>query len=462
MVEKFEEKINRIKKRTNPKAFGVVMFMIFGAVAIFSMEMTNNFKRQKQKLQDEYNKAMYEMVGYVKNVEVELAKLQVTTTPNLTAQTLSDIWRQSNLAKVELDSIPVDQSSMGNASKYLTQLSDFSYSLMKQTIADQKISDQQYDQISNLYTQAKDLSRVSNDIYDDLNEGRLKWDELQKLGDQKLDTSVESQAVSNVGNIGKVFQQYEGLIYDGAFSDHIMTLKPKYLPEKDVTDKEAEDKIKEIFGQDNIESVNYIGDSQGQLDLYNFEVKLKNEENKYDIDITKKGGKLYLMISDRNVSSESISMDQAKQKGLEFLKKLGIEDVKDTYYTKYENMATINYAGVQDSVILYPDLIKVKVALDNGQICSAELEGYIYNHTKREDIKPKITIEEAKSVLNKNITVQSQDLAIIPTDSKQEVLVYEFKGSIDQRNFLIYINAKTKQEEKVLLIIDTPGGILTM
>lgn len=462
MIEKLEEKINRLKRKANPNFMGVVIFMAFGAALLFGMEMTNNFKRQKQQAQDEYNKNMYEMVGYVNNLEVELAKLQVTTTPNLTAQTLADIWRQSNLAKVELSSIPVDQNSMGNASKFLTQLSDFSYTLMKQTISDQSISDDQYKQISTLYTQSKQLSDVSNDIYNDLNEGRLKWDELQQVGNEKLDTSVESQAVSNVGNISKAFQQYEGLIYDGAFSDHIMTIKPKYLPEAQVSEQDAQNKIKDIYGSDNIEYIKYLGDSQGQLDLYNYEVKLKNKTNTYSIDITKQGGKLYLMISDRAVQTESISMDKAKQNGLDFLKKLGITDVKETYYLKYDNMVTINYAAVQNGVVLYPDLIKVKVALDDGEICSAELEGYIYNHVKRDDITPKITMEQAKNVLNKNIQISSQDLAIIPTDSKQEVLVYEFKGKIDQRDFIIYINAKTGQEEKVLLIIDTPGGTLTM
>ena len=56
----------------------------------------------------------------------------------------------------------------------------------------------------------------------------------------------------------------------------------------------------------------------------------------------------------------------------------------------------------------------------------------------------------------------SEGLAIIPTDSKDEVLTYEFKGMVGNREFLIYINAETAQEEKVLMIRETPGGILTM
>lgn len=457
MIEKLEKKINIWKKKLNPKVAGVAIFMAFGAALLFGMEMTNNFKRQKQQTEDEYNKSMYEMVGYIKNVETELAKLQVTTTTNLTARTLADIWRQSNLAKDNLADLPVDQNAMSNTSKYLSQLSDYSYTLMKQTVNDEKISDDQYKEIAGLYAQARQLNIVVANIYDDLNNGRLKWDELKKLGNEQLDNSVESQSVANVGEIGKSFQKYEGLIYDGAFSDHLLNQQPKYLPDQDVSQADSEKHIRDVFGQDNIEYVKYTGDSQGRLDLYNFEMKLKNKSNIYTISVTKKGGKIYLAISDRKVDQMSISMDEAKKIGLEFLKKLGIEDVKDTYYLLTENMATINYAAVQDGVILYPDLVKVKIALDDGQVCSLEAQGYIFNHVKRTDTKPTISIEQAREVLNKNIKVQSEDLAIIPTDSKNEVLVYEFKGAIDERNFLIYVNAKTGKEEQVLLIVDTPG-----
>ena len=168
------------------------------------------------------------------------------------------------------------------------------------------------------------------------------------------------------------------------------------------------------------------------------------------------------MISDRNVTEENISMEEASKKGIEFLKKLGIENVKETYYLKTENFVTINYAAIQENVILYPDLVKVKIALDNGEICSVESQGYIFNHIKRSNLTPKISLEEAKSVVNKNLQIMSENLAIIPTESKNEILTYEFKGKIDEREFLIYVNATTGQEEKILLILKTDGGTLTM
>ncbi len=350
MIEKFEKKINIAKKKVNKKVVGVISFMIFGAVLIFGLDMTNNYKRQKQQNEDMYNKSMYELISYVKNVEVELAKLQITTTPNLTSQTLADIWRQANLAKDNLSQLPVNQDSVRNVSKYLSQVSDYSYTLMKQTIADKKISDEQYDKISEIYKQAGSFVEVLNEIYNRLNEGRLKWNEVEKEANKNLPdaTDIDTESEYGIGSIGKTFQTYQGLIYDGAFSDHILNIEPKGVSDEECTKEDGEEKIKEIFGEETIEYITFNQESQGRLDLFNYSVKLKDKENIYSMDITKKGCKMYLMLSDRNVEEEKISMDDAKKLGIEFLEKLGITNVKDTYYLKTENMATINYASVQD------------------------------------------------------------------------------------------------------------------
>lgn len=171
---------------------------------------------------------------------------------------------------------------------------------------------------------------------------------------------------------------------------------------------------------------------------------------------------MYLMIGTRQVKSETIEIDEAKKIGLEFLDKIGIYDVKDTYYLKMENMAIINYAAYDDGVTMYPDLVKVKIALDTGEVLSVESQGYIYNHVKREKLIPGISINKAKELIDPDIEVISSGIAIIPTESKNEILVYEFKGRIDEREFIIYLNATTGVEEKILLIVNTPGGILTM
>lgn len=459
MIEKIEIKLNKLKKKVNKKVLNVAIFMTFGALIIFSLEMTNNFKRQKNLVQDEYNKSMYLAVSYINNVEVDLAKLLVTSTPKMSAVTLADIWKQANLAKECLEQIPVGQNSMANASKYLTQVSDFSYTLMKQNISDIKLTEDEYEKLKHIYENSSKLSSKMSDIYDDLNAGRIKWDELEKIGNEKLPDNDISNSISEVG---KTFQNYEGLIYDGAFSDHLLSSEPKFLSQKEISEDDAKKYIEEvILNDEKIDKIEFKGESNGKIELYNFDVTLDSKQ-KRTISITKNDCKLYLMIGDKNVKEQNISVDEAKKRGMEFLNKLGIDNMIETYYQKTENMIVINYAATQDGVILYPDLIKVKISLDDGKIYGVEAAGYIFNHTTRNNLKPSISQEKAKSILNSSIKIISSDMALIPTESNSEILTYEFKGKIDNREFLIYINADNLREEKVLLVIDNKNGVLTM
>ena len=136
--------------------------------------------------------------------------------------------------------------------------------------------------------------------------------------------------------------------------------------------------------------------------------------------------------------------------------------MKETYYLKQEGIVTINYAATQNDVVMYPDLIKVKVALDDGEILGMETTGYLNNHTERDVSKIRITKEQARKSLNKDIEIQSEGLAVIPTEWQTEILCYEFKGKVDDREFLVYINADNGREEDILIITNTPNGTLTM
>ena len=136
--------------------------------------------------------------------------------------------------------------------------------------------------------------------------------------------------------------------------------------------------------------------------------------------------------------------------------------MKETYYLKQDGIVTINYAYEQNGIVMYPDLIKLKIALDNGEILGIETTGYLNSHYERNLTEPKITKEQAKSSLNQDLEIFSEGLAVIPTEWKTEILCYEFKGRIDDTDFLGYINAETGREENILVIVDTPNGTLTV
>ncbi len=458
MLEKFEGYIIRKKRKIDHKILSISFFFIFGIVVVFGMDVLVKFKKQKELVQDEYNRSMYEMVGYVKNVNTQLNKLKIASGDKVIITTLADIWRQSNLAKENLANLPVNQENMGNASKYLTQLSDYSYYLIEKVSLRKEISSEEYNNINNLSLYAQKLFNITSKIYEDVNSGRLKWDEVEKVASENL--SEESDI--NLYSISKTFQDYAGLIYDGAFSEHILDVKPQMLSGNIISNADAENKIKGILGENGIEKLEYVGEVLNNIELYQYIIKIKDEPTDKNIYITKDSGLIYLMISDRAVLDKQITEKKAEEIGIKYLEKLGITNMESTYYYTQDNMMTINYASVINDVIMYPDLIKVKIALDTGEVCSIEAAGYIYNHKEREVNGMYDKESQAREVINKNLKIDSVRRAIIPTDAKEEVLVYEFKCSVEDKNYLVYINAETLEEEKILIMIETTDGILTM
>ena len=266
-------------------------------------------------------------------------------------------------------------------------------------------------------------------------------------------------------NIDKTFVDYPTLIYDGPFSDHLTQIKPKGLTGETLDQEEAKEHVIKFFGKDKVESVNEVGkNDNSDIKTYSYNVVFKNasKDDIASIDVTQKGGHILWMLRNRETGEETIDIDKAKELGKKFLEERGYKGMVDTYYLKEDGTATINYAYKQEDVTIYPDLIKVKIALDNGDIVGFESKGYLYSHSERNIPEPKITLEEARDMIGDRMEIISSGLAIIPTDYKTELFTYEFKGKLNDKDFLVYINAETGKEEKILMIVDTPNGILTM
>ena len=218
-----------------------------------------------------------------------------------------------------------------------------------------------------------------------------------------------------------------------------------------------------FLGKEKTENINSNGlIENGNIPVYDFYLKHENEEKTTHIAISKKGGHVVLMNANRNVEAEIISQEEANEKGKKYLEEHGFLNMKETYFLKQSGIVTINYAYVQDNIVMYPDLIKLKIALDNGEIIGMEMVGYLNSHYERNISNIKISKEEAKRTLNKDLNNLSEQLAVIHTEWQTEILCYEFKGKINDTDFLVYINAENGIEEDILIIENTPNGTLTM
>ena len=449
---------NRLKKG---HMFSIICVLLI-IVAILGFILYKKQREYRQASENSYNLAFYELVGYVQNVEAYLAKSIISSTPEKSADTLTNLWREANLAQSYLSRLPIESQELENTAKFLNQVSDYSYSLSRKNINDEQLNDDDFKNLKDLHSYSVELENTLNQLSADLNEGRLSWGELTNKGNVAFAQQVDNISKESFSNLEENFHEYTGLIYDGAFSEHLTGIEKKGLTGDDIDENEAKEKIEEFIGKENIKEIINLGFSENAtIPVYDFSVNTNDEKNT-NISISKKGGHVVAMNVNRDVDVEAITEDEANKKGKDFLNSKGFENMKETYYLKQEGIVTVNYAYVQDNIVIYPDLIKVKIALDNGDIMGIETTGYLNNHEERDISNIKITKEKAKEKLNKNLEIQSEGLAIIPTNWKTEILCYEFKGKIDNREFLVYINAENGKEEDILIITNTPNGTLTM
>ena len=448
---------NRLKKG---HMFSIIVGLLI-VVAILGFILYKKQREYRQASENSYNAAFFELVDYVQNVETYLAKSLISSTPELGAETLTNLWREANLAQAYLSRLPIESQELENTEKFLNQVSDYSYSLSRKNIYNESLSDEDFNNLKELHTYSQELENTLNQLSDDLNTGRFSWGELTEKGTVAFAQQVDNISKESFSNLEENFHEYSGLIYDGAFSEHLTNAEPKGLTGDDIDEDQAKEIAENFIGIENIKEISNLGYFENAtISNYGFSIKKNNDET-VNISISKKGGHVISMNANRDVNTESITQEQADEKGKQYLESKGFSNMRETYYLKQDGIVTINYAYNQDNVVMYPDLIKVKVALDNGEILGLEATGYLNNHQKRDITNVKITKEEAKKNLNKNLEITSEGMAVIPTEWKTEILCYEFKGKVDEREFLVYINAENGKEEDVLVITNTPNGTLT-
>ena len=437
----------------------VTLIAIIVALGLYTYKKQRDYRQASE---NAYNMAFFELVDYVDSVEIYLAKSLVSNTPEHGAETLTYVWREANLAQSYLARLPINSSELENTAKFLNQVSDYTYSLSRKNIDNQALTQEELDNLKELHTYSVELKNTLNQLSEDLNNGRISWGELTKKGSPVFAQEVSNISKDSFSNMEENFHEYAGLIYDGAFSEHMTNPERKGLVGEEIDEETAKKKVQEFFGKDNIKEINSNGLTQNaNIQSYDFSV-IKNDGNQAWISISQKGGHIVLVNSTKDVKAEVISQEQANEIGQKFLESRGILNMKPTYYLKQNGIVTINYAYVQDNVTVYSDLIKLKIALDNGEILGMETTGYLNSHTQRTIAEPKISQDEARSKINKKLEITSEGMAIIPTEYQTEILCWEFKGNVEDRQFLVYINVETGKEEDVLVILETPNGTLTM
>lgn len=434
--------------------FASFMTAIVAVLAISNAIYMKKIKRLEYSVEAGYGSAIEDLAQSADKISSILLKESYASSPSMMTRLSGELTECSGRAKSALQSLPVYGMSLDNLEKFFSQVGNYARSLSKRATAGEEISAEDREAVKKLCGCADSLSESLWELRGKFMSSDYTLGELFN----NLDGAASGFISDGFSGIEDNLSEMPKLIYDGPFSDHILERTPAMTANaEEVEVGEAMKKAAAALDTEEKRILRCEAEEEGKMPSYCF----YSEGGRCAV--SKNGGYIVYCIKSRNVKESSLSAEDAARRADEYLESLGIEDMERTYYESYNNVCTVNYAYNDGGITCYTDLIKVAVALDNGEILSFDARGFLVNHRERDFGEPKISQSDASDGVSSALTVKKVGLAVIPTDSVEEKLCYELLcRSDDGKDVLVYVNAMTGDEEDILILLNMDGGKLTV
>lgn len=438
--------MNRLKKYLNVK-------LLIGALTALCLMLAALCWRQNERAEAaalQLNalryKSFYETLDLMDNLQLNLEKLNITSSRVQEQALLSDIARQADTAQESLSSLPVSQQNLNGALKFVNQLSDYSRVLSKGISSGRPLSQDDQFNLLNLAQRCQKLGDALREIEPRLLSGALNF---QDLSEPSLNRDWEKEESVD----------YPTLIYDGPFSDGLDNRSFLGLSGAPISADQAAEIARALLNDRQVLGLSPVESMDLPVESYDLDVETR--EGTFSVGLTRTGGKLLYLLPNFSVNEERLSVEQCIESGLNFLKNHGFGEMQPSYHQKLQGILTVNFASVQQGVLLYPDLVKLQISMADGSVIGLEAANYWRNHVHRTALTPELSLSQAQESISDRLEVRSSRLCVIPLETG-EALCYELEAQLDDAQYLMYIDARDGSERRLLKRIRQPDGELVM
>ena len=408
----------------------IVLFVLLCGMSVAAIRETARANEISLRYENSLKASLSTAIEDMRTLEGDLSKLMITSTRQ--KEMLAAVALKSAGCANALSGLPVVAKSAQNVLKFANQLSAYCTLAAKKDSLPENFEEQIYSFFTTCQNVNGQLAQMENQV---------------QAGLISL-VSTEKEIPESSGMFGSItddIMEYPAVIFDGPFSDG----QERTVPKRDRPEVRAEEAV--VLLQHLNLNAEYTGEIDGVVPCYKFE-----GEN-FQAQVTKKGGLLLMLLCSRETGEATLSVEEGKEKAEEFAKKLGYGKVKEVWREFYGNTAVYNFAPIKNGVTLYPDLFKIKIALDNGDAVSFEGKNYIMNEHEREIEKPALSPARAAEKLKDGFDTDTVRLCVISAD-KKEYLAWEFFGTYKDMRYAVYFDADTGKEITSFRIINSESG----
>ena len=433
-------------------AVPVLLAIALTGVCIWGSTTAARAESLEREVQAIYRQNVYELTDNVNDLQTTLKKLRVTASETQHVLLLSEIWRLSGASAASLAVIPSSHVDTASLNAFLIRVGDYARSLEKRILGGGLLTSDDYDTINELY---ESCVQIGAQLVERLSTEDFPTGSLDAEGYYASEEGEDYKDSDDVPD-------YPTLIYDGPFSESVEKAEARGLPIGEVDENTALQRALSFLGGGELSPTGLV---EGTIAAWSF-AGTDKEGRPVDIQITRQGGVTLWMMAEvsggpdtpPNVSDTAAYKSVAKA----WLDGHGYTNMEATYAQYYAGTAVLNFAPVQDEVILYSDLIKVYVGREACTVIGMDATNYLFSHVQREIPEVMLEESEARYAVSDGLEILSVRLALIPKTALTEVLCFEYKGTCMGASFIVYINARTGAEEDIFEIIDSEDGQLVV
>lgn len=436
------------------KGFKVILvLMIVFALSTVGLSVWLGFSVSKNSssqtlLENQYQKAYYVLLDETSDMEVKISKLVTSSSSNTQREMLYSVWKSSEVATNSLSSLSSRDSTVTSTMRFINQTGDFSKYLADKINKGEPLSTEHLSSLKKIQSMLKKFTQELSKIQEQIAQGYLFIENINTENDL---------LVTILGGMNDASVEYPHLIYDGPFSDALNDKEVKGLTGSDITSEHGAELIPEIFADSQVQNVRFMGEWSSDIITLNYEAVVDGKLT--TVQLAKKGGQLISINAYREIGESTLSDEECINICKKFLSRNGFVGMESVWVCKDNGNYYINFAPLVENTIIYPDMVKIKIASDNGDILGLEARSYAFNHVDRTLSAPVLSATEAKEKVSVSGQSTSGRLALIPHKTNEELLTYEFEVTSDG-TYYVYIDAKTGEEVNILYVISSTYGDL--
>ncbi|RFU69077.1 germination protein YpeB [Bacillus sp. V59.32b] len=401
--------------------------------------------------ENNYQRAFHDLSYQMDVLHDEIGNTLAMNSRQSLSPALTDVWRITSEAQIDVGQLPLTLMPFNKTEEFLSDIGKFSYTTAVRDLEKEPLNDKEYSRLQSLYKESGEVQGELRKVQHLVMKNNLRWMDVETAlasNDQNADNTI----VNGFKTVEKKVAGYsETSNLDPNFtSGQQKDENFKNIKGKEISKKEAVAKAKQYANLTG--NVKTRVEENGKGSDYGFySVSLINSKTKTEVnmDITKKGGYPIWYINNRDVNESKIDLNTASNKAVAFLKDHNFDSLDLYESAQYDNIGLFNFVTTVDGVRVYPDSVKVKIALDDGSVIGFSADEFLKSHKIREIGEFSVTSEQARKEINPKVKVMEERKALIEGETGEEVLCYEFLGTINDDTYRIFINANTGQEEKV-------------